>query len=596
MPYSAQANQNAQTAKPFDTSSLITNPLLRALYRPLQGYVEKRLGFPELNRIYALSGGDEAQAGNFSRKALEQLRTTWSLSEADQTQLAAVEGPLVIVANHPFGGIDSICLIDLMEQIRPGAWKIFSNTLLRGIVPLSPHRIEVDALGLTSHAQQLNRSALKQALLCLKDGGCLALFPARRVAHFDEQIGAVVDQPWSAHALKLAARAGASLVCLHIPGQNSPEFLKIPLQQVRRRSLRLCREVVDAPPRHLQISVALSLPPSEIKRWVRLPNGTARLRAHCFLESDKQSLSAHSTKATKTPKPPPPAADSSTAAEALAALSPAQRLYRKDDLELLFIRGYEAPGLLELLGRAREVTFRAAGQGVGQDVDLAPEDDYYHQLIVWDHSRNGIAGAYRTGILRAILDDHGPTGLYLDHIFKIDPAFYERFRNSLELSRSFVLPDYQRDNRVLPLLWTGLAIICQQRQIQTLFGSVTISNEFHPASRALLVEFLRREYADSAEICSWIEARNPFQPQSRYHPLVAEAYAGENIAKLDPLVRHLEDQRRSIPPLMRYYCQLGARFINYHVEASFQDALYCLLRVDLPSVPDTYKKRFTPKT
>jgi len=232
---------------------------------------------------------------------------------------------------------------------------------------------------------------------------------------------------------------------------------------------------------------------------------------------------------------------------------------------------------------------------VGQDVDLSPEDDYYHQLIVWDHSRNGIAGAYRTGILRSILDEHGSSGLYLDHIFNINPAFYERFQDSLELSRSFVLPDSQKDNRVLPLLWTGLAIICEQRQIQTLFGSVTISNEFHPASRALLVEFLRREYADTPGIRSWIKARQPFEPESRYHSLLAETYAGENISKLDPVIRHLENQKCGIPPLMRYYCQLGARFIDYHVEPSFQDALYCLLRVDLPSIPAVYKKRFTPK-
>lgn len=104
-----------------------------------------------------------------------------------------------------------------------------------------------------------------------------------------------------------------------------------------------------------------------------------------------------------------------------------------------------------------------------------------------------------------------------------------------------------------------------------------------------------REYADSSEIRGWIEARRPFQTESRYHPLVAQAYAGENIAKLDPVVRHLEDQERGIPPLMRYYCQLGAKFIDYHVEASFQDALYCLLRVDLPSIPPAYRKRFSPE-
>ncbi len=584
------------TSKPFDSAALLASPVLRALYRPIQTVVEKRLGFPELNQIYHDAGGDTAGAGAFSRQALARLKTTWQLNRDDEGRLRSSEGPLVLVANHPFGGVDALCLIDLMERIRPGAWKIFSNSLLRFIVPLDPHRIEVDALGLTDEAHRLNRRALRQAVACLKAGGCLALFPARRVAHLDAGLGAVVDQPWSEHALKLAASCGATLACLHIPGQNSAEFLKIPLHRIRRRSLRLCREVVDAPPRRLQLSLALQLSPGEVRRWAKLPDGTARLRAHCFIEADKQSLQAKADHSWGRPISPPPAFDASVAAaEALAALTPTQRLYRKDDLELLFIQGREAPGLLELLGRAREVTFRAAGQGVGRDVDLSPEDDYYHQLVVWDHSRNGIAGAYRTGILPSILAEHGPSGLYLDHIFKIDPAFYDRFEASLELSRSFVLPDYQKDNRVLPLLWTGLAIICEQRQLQTLFGSVTISNEFHPASRALLVDFLRREYADTAEIRGWIEARHPFQPQSRYHTLVAKAYAGQNIAKLDPVIRHLEQQQRGIPPLMRYYCQLGARFINYHVEPSFQDALYCLLRVDLPSVPDTYKRRFAPK-
>lgn len=578
---------------PFDSSDLIANPILGALYRPLRGIVEKRLGFPELNRIYAAAGGDEAPAGLFCRQALAELQTTWSLDDARKSRLESVEGPLVLVANHPFGGVDALSLIDLMETLRPGRWKIFSNAMLRRVVPLRPHLIEVDALGLTGQTKQLNRKAMMAALAHLKEGGCLAMFPARRVAHFDPELSAVVDQPWSAHALKLAARSGASLACLHFPGQNSDDFLKIPLAHVRRRSLRLGREVTGAHPRQLDCSVALQLTPPEVRQWASQPRGAERLRGHCFLEADRKSLAPPTEKPKRDATVAPPAADPETAAKALADLLPSQRLLRRDDLELLFIRGREAPDLLQLLGRAREVTFRAAGQGVGRDVDLSPEDDYYHQLIVWDHRRGGVAGAYRTGILSTILDEQGREGLYLDHVFKIDPAFYGRFRNSMELSRSFVLPDYQKDNRVLPLLWTGLAHLCRQQEISTLFGSVTVANHFHPASRALLHEFLRREYGDSPEICGWIEARRPFQPQSRYHSLVARAYAGEKLARLDPVIRHLENQERGIPPLMRYYCQLGARFMGYHVEASFQDALYCLLRVDLPSIPAAYRKRFS---
>lgn len=47
---------------------------------------------------------------------------------------------------------------------------------------------------------------------------------------------------------------------------------------------------------------------------------------------------------------------------------------------------------------------------------------------------------------------------------------------------------------------------------------------------------------------------------------------------------------------MRYYCQLGAKYIGYHVEAEFANALYCLLPVHLPGVPKAYQRRFNPQT
>ena len=58
------------------------------------------------------------------------------------------------------------------------------------------------------------------------------------------------------------------------------------------------------------------------------------------------------------------------------------------------------------------------------------------------------------------------------------------------------------------------------------------------------------------------------------------------------MIERLEEGRRGIPPLMRYYCGLGAKFLAYHVEASFADALYCLLRVDLHAMPPAYRRRF----
>jgi putative hemolysin len=511
------------------------------------------------------------------------------LPEEDLAALRAIDGPLVIAANHPYGGVDSFVLIDLLEQIRPGNWKIFSNQILKKVRPLAPHRIPVDALGMSEDGHRTNARAMRTALQHLRQGGYLALFPARRVAYRDTQLGAVVDFEWSDHAVKLAARTGAHLVCLHFPGHNSEHFLRIPNNYPRLRGLMLCRELTQSPARKLNLRIPIMLSPKDAADLANDPRATQKLRARVHLEDDLRALTRKNASESRQEAPAPVQGKLGETAKTPDA---SFQLFSKGAFQVFLFRGDESPDTLEALGRARSITFRAAGQGTGKDVDLSPEDDYYHHLLVWDTENQQLAGAYRIGLVPEILREHGQSGLYLDHVFHIDPAFFQRFSRSMELSRSFVLPDYQKDNRVLPLLWKGLAATAARHEIDTLFGSVTISDAHHPASRALLVEYLKNNYADDSETIRLIRAREPFVPETRYHSLVADAYAGEGLNALNPLIQEIEKGERAIPPLMRYYCQLGAKYIDYHVEAEFGNALYCLLRVHLPSIPEGYKKRF----
>jgi len=62
--------------------------------------------------------------------------------------------------------------------------------------------------------------------------------------------------------------------------------------------------------------------------------------------------------------------------------------------------------------------------------------------------------------------------------------------------------------------------------------------------------------------------------------------------RLNPVITELENGQRVIPPLMRYYTSLGAKFLSFKVEPTFGNAIYCLLTVDLESLPPQYKKRF----
>ena len=574
---------------PLNTAELLAQPWQRWLYRPLQPLVERFFDFRGAWKLYADAGGDAVQADLFARKILQLRQVEWSLPQADLDTLRTIDGPLVIAANHPYGGIDSFILIDLLEQIRPADWKLFSNHILENVRPLTPHRIPVDALGMSADGQRTNARAMRTALQHLRGGGALALFPARRVAYRDPPLGAVVDFDWSDHAVKLAARTGAHLVCLHFPGHNSERFLRIPKNYPLLRGLMLCRELTQSPARKIHLRIAMTLNPKTNADLQRDPRAAQKLRARVHLEDDLRSVPKKKASA-------PPPEDASTENELPADAPPPEsfRLFSKAPFDVYLFRGDASPAQLDLLGRARSITFRAAGQGTGKEVDLSPEDDYYHHLIVWDTAAGRLAGAYRIGIVPEILAEHGQTGLYLDHVFHIDPAFFKRFPRSLELSRSFVLPDYQKDNRVLPLLWQGLAATSTRHQVDTLFGSVTISAAHHPATRALLVEYLKNNYADASGTIQLVRAREPFVPETRYHPLVAEAYAGEGLNALKPLIDDIEGGERSIPPLMRYYCQLGAKYIGYHVEADFGNALYCLLRVHLPSIPKAYQRRFNP--
>lgn len=585
---------NSLATWPFDTSLLFGNPIARGAYRLVQPWVERMLGFRSLRFHYERAGRNSHSPAGFAQAALESVGVDWSISEEDRRTLAAIEGPLVLASNHPFGALDALALVCLLESIRPGRWSLLANRVVAGFPEWSERVIGVDPLN--PEAASFNRRGMATALRRLRASEALLLFPAGRVSHRDPASGAVVDREWSDHPLRLTQAARATLVSLQLPGRNSARFLRVPRTWAIWRALLLSREYTHPPVSEVEIRVAKVLPPGEVTRLAKGHNGAAKVQAWSLLRADAE-----------VPRPTPEA-DAVDAMEAVAApcdfeeLREAARELRGRALvlesgryEVLVTRGEDSPLLLRELGRLREVTFRAAGQGTGQALDLAPEDDYYHHLLLWDREQSRLAGSYRLGLVDEILRERGPERIYSDHVFHFREGFHERLAPAIELSRSFLDPAYQKDRTALSTLWKGLGALAVERGTKSFFGSVTISNAHHPASRALLVEYLRRNLADSPDLRRLVRARNPFQPTTGHHARIMDAYREEPLEALAPLIHSLENGQRGIPPLMRYYTSLGARFLDFHVEAAFADALYCLLRVDIPSIPKSYGNRFFGK-
>lgn len=580
-----------------DTAELVPDGPARAAYRLVKPLIERLFGFARLNATYRQVREQAGDALGFCHAALERLGVRPRIGPDDAlAALCAFDGPLLVLANHPLGGVDALAFCLALERIRPGGWRLMANRMLTDVPEFEGRLLALDPFA-AGEAAGLNRRSLHQALHRLKRGGVLGLFPAGRVAAPDRELGVAVDLPWSTHAIRMAQAAGAAVVLLHVGGETGAPLIWIPPSKPRLRSLFLVRELLR--PRQAEIALRFGplIPPEEVARLDGEDPATSdRLRAQCFALADLDPPPAAAPAAAPSAPLPPvrEAGDASALRAEVEALSAGPALLMAQaPFRLLLFKKHQAPHLFHELGRQREITFRLAGQGSGRDFDETPEDAWYSQLALWDDQRQCLIGAYRLGFSDQTLAEHGPEGMYLNHVFDIDPGFYARMGPGIELSRSFVCPQFQGEQRPLAMLWRGLGeVIARNPRYRTLYGSVTISAAYSPLGRSLLVEYLRRNHAAEPAWRELVKARAPFRPQTRYHGLIARAHAGESVDALRPIIELSEHGRRPIPPLIRHYLPLGARFIDFHVEAEFGNAVYCLLRVDLTRSPRSHLKRF----
>jgi len=317
-----------------------------------------------------------------------------------------------------------------------------------------------------------------------------------------------------------------------------------------------------------------------------------QLYAHCLMVGEATEPSLPSTAQAEDAASEARLKPNTEVLAELEVLNETSQLFSTAKLAVYLFKGREAPAMMQLIGAARAVTFAAIGAGAGVEIDLSDEDDYYDHLLLWDREQNCLVGAYRLGFTNEILKSHGKTGMYLDHVFEIEPEFYETLGNAMELSRSFLLPSYQKNPQMLDALWKGIGHASIEKNCHILYGSVTISASYTPLSQAILVDTLDRYHSEDVELRNAVRSKVPFKAETQHHTLVTDAWASQGINKLNKVILELEHDHRAIPPLIRYYISLGAKFLSFQVEESFNNAIYCLLKVDLQKLPKRYKKRF----
>jgi hypothetical protein len=119
---------------------------------------------------------------NFVEQIISTLNISARIPDKDIENIPET-GPCIIVANHPFGGIEGIILASILSKKRPD-FKILANFYLSFIPELQNLFIFVDPFNKSDSAAQ-NIAPIKQAIKWVRNGGILAVFPAGTVSHFD---------------------------------------------------------------------------------------------------------------------------------------------------------------------------------------------------------------------------------------------------------------------------------------------------------------------------------------------------------------------------------------------------------------------------
>lgn len=574
----------------------IPSPWGRRLYAVVERPVESFLGLDYLNAVYAAvaEGATGEPDPTFFTRTLAHLGVRYTVNEEAVAAIPRT-GPVVVVANHPYGGLDGLILGAILTAVRPDV-RFFASTLLARVAPLRPWLLAVDNFG-GEGAERRNLAPLRESLRWLRSGGLLATFPAGEVSSWQVRDGRIADPAWTPHTGRLVRATGATVVPVRFHGTNSATFQMAGLVHPRLRTMLLPRELREQSRRPAGISVTVGAPlkARRLAAYAEDAALTAFLRLHTELLGTAGAPMVAPAGPLETMRrswrmvrgqrtvPVVTAGDAATWAAELAALPADRRLAGQGGLEVWWLRAREAPQLLREVGRQRELTFRAVDEGTGQALDLDVFDQWYDQLVLWDPSRQQVAGGYRLGDVRAVRATLGRRALYTSTLFRYGDRFLDALGPAVEVGRSFITADYQRRPTALALLWKGIGgWLRRHPEVTRLFGPVSIDQGYGALSKDLMVEFLRRTRAD-AELTRLVRPRRPQRVQltSSQKAAVGNVAAMEDVSAL---VSMIERDGRGVPVLWRQYVKLNARVVAFNRDPAFNNALDGLIVVDLDRV------------
>lgn len=541
------------------------------------GYL--RLG--KINRLF--DGAADYQGREFADHLLENMNITIDVS-ADQLENIPKEGGFVVVSNHPFGGIEGVMLLSAIAKVRPD-FKIMANFILSHIPNLKECFFAVNPFE-NNPEWKSSVSGIKGAIQHIAAGNGLGVFPAGEVSRYHGH-DFPEDLPWSTSIARIIKNAGVPVIPVFWEGQNSKFFYALDKIHTMLGTARLTRELANKHDTCFNLQIGKPIMPAEVALYENPKELAAYLRSRSYALEANIPTQAVEKKVADLEEIDAPT-DLSLMLNELEAIREKAFLYSTSDYDCYLADYEDIPNLMHEIARLREETFRAIGEGTGKSLDQDEFDRHFKQMILWDKVKQKIAGCYRLGIGSEIIPKYGIKGFYVSTLVNFDEAFAEHLSNTIELGRSFVTLEYQKEVLPLMLLLRGLSdVVVRYPEAKHFIGPVSISSWYPKFYMSMIVKYVSEKHPVSEELAHMATTMTPFHED--FLKVDADVLMQGNmdgIEKFDKFMFRLSNGQYRLPTLFKKYLKLNAKFLCFNVDPDFNDTLDSLLFLTFTDFPE----------
>ena len=551
----------------------------------------------EINKVNATQAKFASDnAPDFAAHVLEDVGCRYVLPEGSLDRIPA-EGGFITVSNHHFGSIDGLILCDTVGRKRKD-YKLLTTFMLSLVPNLREGFLPVDNISGKTDARSVN--SIRTALRHIADGGAIGFFPAGEVATYQKgdartavsDIPVIEDKPWAPNIIKLIQKSKLPVIPIYFDGANSSNFHALGKIHPRLRTVRLIHELFNKKGTVVQVRIGQPISADEIASMdldtlgAYLRNRTYALEASCRETPAPKELPS-------TPQLPIAEPEDPALVRAELEGLPGRILFESGNYRCYFTPAADIPHTLREIARLREAIFRAVGEGTGQPLDTDIYDTYYRHLILWNIPDGRIAGAYRIGMGNELMArPEGYKAFYTSTLFTFREKLFPYLSQTMELGRTIVCPEYQRDIMTLKLLLSGILTVSVKNGLPHALGPASISNSLPDFYKSLIVWFYQKHCAHPSATDMALPT-HPFKPN--YLRVNPEGLLSgcKTVDELDRLILAISGGQYRLPVLLRKYVSLGAKLITFNIDPDFCDCLDAFVLLDMENLPENSYRSFS---